>query len=132
MEGGDGRDGALSQVHLRLGKLITVHGVNSKSEWQEEVAKGLALFFSFEPITQPHVCELVASHLPSCPLAEQNRRLAGNIFPGVVHDSEPANGKTAKVQEPGGPYAVLKASERFFRATNACRSGLDNRQSKDS
>src|SRR5690348_6772497 len=66
-----------------------------------------------------------------CLLAEQNRRLAGNVSPGVAHDSEPAIGKTAKVQEPGGPYAVQKASERFFRATNACRSRLDNRRSKD-
>jgi general stress protein CsbA len=31
-------------------RVITVHGVNSKGEWQEEVATALSVFFDFEPI----------------------------------------------------------------------------------
>lgn len=30
--------------------VITVHGVNTKGEWQEEVAEALKIFFKFEPI----------------------------------------------------------------------------------
>ena len=35
-------------------RVITVHGVNSKGKWQEEVAEALKVFFDFEPIKYNH------------------------------------------------------------------------------
>jgi hypothetical protein len=35
-------------------RVITVHGVNTKGVWQEEVAKALRVFFDFEPIKYNH------------------------------------------------------------------------------
>src|SRR6266853_415879 len=35
-------------------RVITIHGVNSKGEWQEDVAKALGVFFNFEPIKYNH------------------------------------------------------------------------------
>jgi hypothetical protein len=41
--------------------------VNSKGEWQEEVAKALALFFNFEPIKYNHYRRFCGSELVLCP-----------------------------------------------------------------
>jgi len=35
-------------------RVITIHGVNSKGEWQEEVANALGVFFDFDPIKYNH------------------------------------------------------------------------------
>jgi len=35
-------------------RVITVHGVNTKGEWQEEVAEALRVFFDFAPIKYDH------------------------------------------------------------------------------
>ena len=35
-------------------RIITIHGVNSKGEWQEDVAKALDVFFKFDPIKYNH------------------------------------------------------------------------------
>jgi hypothetical protein len=48
-------------------RVITVHGVNSKGEWQEEVAKALALFFNFEPIKYSHYRRFCGTELVLCP-----------------------------------------------------------------
>ena len=48
-------------------RVITVHGVNSKGEWQEEVAKALGLFFNFEPIKYNHYRWFFGTELVLCP-----------------------------------------------------------------
>lgn len=35
-------------------RIITIHGVNSKGKWQEEIAKSLGVFFKFDPIKYNH------------------------------------------------------------------------------
>jgi hypothetical protein len=48
-------------------RVITVHGVNSKGEWQEEVATALGLFFNFEPIKYNHYRWFFGTELVLCP-----------------------------------------------------------------
>jgi hypothetical protein len=49
-------------------RVITVHGVNSEGEWQEEVAKALGVFFTFEPIKYNHYRWFFGTELVLCPL----------------------------------------------------------------
>ena len=49
-------------------RVITVHGVNSKGEWQEEVAQALGLFFHFEPIKYNHYRWFFGTELAFCPI----------------------------------------------------------------
>jgi hypothetical protein len=49
-------------------RVITVHGVNSKGEWQEEVARALGLFFNFEPIKYNHYRWFFGTELLLCPI----------------------------------------------------------------
>jgi hypothetical protein len=44
-------------------RIITIHGVNSKGDWQEEVAAALGVFFTFEPIKYNHYRWLFGTEL---------------------------------------------------------------------
>ena len=68
-------------------RVITVHGVNSKGEWQEEVAKALGLFFNFEPIKYNHYRWFLGTELVLCPFVwlPLGTLLALAILVGWVH-----------------------------------------------
>lgn len=68
-------------------RVITVHGVNSKGEWQEEVAKALGVFFNFEAIKYNHYrwfrgTELVLNPFAWLPLGAL---LIAAILMGCIH-----------------------------------------------
>lgn len=49
-------------------RIVTVHGVNTRGEWQEEVADALKMFFDFEPIKYNQYRWFRGTELVLCPL----------------------------------------------------------------
>jgi len=110
-------------------RVITVHGVNTKGEWQEEVAAALKVFFDFDPIKYDHYrrfhgTELVFNPFVWIPLGVA---LAILIFLRVVHGAAAISVAifSSLLLSMLGTYPYRQWATRYFRRqlSERCNKG---------